>query len=79
METVIFKDFFPKDENGRYSNQPRYVLSSEGRKFAMTGNCCPPKKGDFFLRPSGVKGVFQICNAQQDHKWKCYAIVRLKP
>lgn len=59
------------------------VYRTYGRKFrfihndqqVFTKGCYPPRKGEWFLRPTGKRGIWQLEIAQQDHTKKNYLII----
>lgn len=46
-----------------------------GVVYKTTANCHPPKKGEHYLAPTGIKGKWEVKLAQDDFKKHCFIIV----
>lgn len=61
--------------HGAMNASRRYKpTTSTGRVVRIIG-IYPPRKGQLYLKPSGVKGVFNVLVAQNDHAKRNYCIL----
>lgn len=54
-------------------DQIRYVTTHFKGKYGYA--CRSPKKGEFYLKPSGTKGVFEVLQAENDFDHNHYPII----
>jgi hypothetical protein len=51
--------------------------TSEGRKVRFCGKTTQPQKGEFYLKPSGRKGIFLVLQAQNDFARNYFSIIEI--
>jgi hypothetical protein len=63
-------------KQGGMTPQGHYIpTTSTGRQLVATAHRTP-KKGEWFLKPSGQKGIFNVLQAQEDHAKYSYTIMK---